>query len=218
MQKRLSLLTLAGSVAAILGTAVLMIACGSSNSSMNNLTPAQAQAVASAVSTGVSQSLEGAFGAASVERSGGRVRLESGSPRTGTPTCNLTSSNGTFSCQLSQTYSCSGGGTMAVSGSVSGSVSDSGTGSIAEQISADPAACSVDGITLNGDPTVNVSGQLQLSDWNPVWPVTATETGAVTFGPNPSGTCQLNVTFTVNSSLTCSISGTACGQTVSGSC
>jgi hypothetical protein len=107
---------------------------------------------------------------------------------------------------------------MAVSGNVGGSVSDSGTGSIQEQIAATPTNCSVDGITLNGDPDVTVAGQVNLSDWAPVWPVTGTETGGVSYGPNPSGTCQLNVTFTVNSNLTCTISGTACGQTVSGGC
>jgi hypothetical protein len=216
--KNFSLRSTTFSLSILVAIAVLMIGCGNSNSSMNNLTSAQAQAVASAVSTGVSQSLEGAFGVASVERGVGVTRIEDGSPRTTTPSCTLSSSNGNFNCQISQSFSCSGGGTMAISGDVSGSVSDSGTGSIQEQIAADPTNCSVDGTTLNGDPNVTVAGQFNISNWSPQWPLTGTETGGVTYGPNPSGSCQLNVTFTVNSNLTCTISGTACGQSVSGSC
>jgi hypothetical protein len=218
MKKTVSVRTIAFSLSAVVAIAVLMIGCGNSNSSMNNLSSAQAQAVASAVSTGVSQSLEGAFGVASAERGVGVTRIEDGFPRTNTPSCTLSSSNGNFSCQISQSFSCSGGGTMAISGNVSGSVSDSGTGSIQEQIAADPTNCSVDGTTLSGDPNVAISGQFNISNWSPVWPVTGTETGGVSFGPNPSGTCQFNVTFSVNSNLTCTTSGTACGQPVSGSC
>jgi hypothetical protein len=218
MQNKASVPTIVFSLGTIVAIAVLMIGCGSSNSSMNNLTSAQAQAVASAVSTSVSQSIEGAFGVASGERGVGVTRIVDGSPRTSTPSCTLSSSNGSFSCQISQSFSCSGGGTTAVSGNISGSVSESGTGSIQEQVVATPTNCSVDGITLNGDPDVTVAGQFNISNWSPVWPVTGTETGGVTYGPNPSGTCQLNVTFTVNSNLSCTISGTACGQTVSGNC
>jgi hypothetical protein len=72
---------------------------------------------------------------------------------------------------------------MAISGKVSDSGNQSGTGSVEEQISATPPSCSVDGIRLNGDPEVNVSGQFELSERSPVWPVKGTETGAVTFGP-----------------------------------
>jgi hypothetical protein len=48
--------------ATVVGLAVL-IGCGSSNSMNNNLTPAQAQSVAAAVSSGVVQAMTGALGA-----------------------------------------------------------------------------------------------------------------------------------------------------------
>ena len=97
-------------------------------------------------------------------------------------------------------------------------MSTSGTGSAQAQIAANPANCSVNGIVLNGNPQVNLAAQLNILNDSPVWPVTGTETGGVTYGPNPSGSCQLNLSFSVNSNSSCTVTGTACGQTVSGSC
>ena len=98
-----------------------------------------------------------------------------------------------------------------------GTLDSSGTGSVQEQIAAKPANCSVDGLVLNGG-TVNVDGTINVSSGMIVFPVTASETGSVMFGPKPTGVCMLDVTFTVNSNLACTTTGTACGQPVSGSC
>ena len=204
------------SIATVVGVALLMICCGSSPS--NNLTSAQAQAVASAVSSSISQSLKGAFGMPAANTHLGVTGIEESSPRASTPACTLSPSGGTFNCPIAQTVSCSGGGTIAVSGDIAGTLNSSGTGSVQEQIAATPANCTVDGLVINGDPQVNVAGQINVSNGMIVFPVTGTETGGVTFGPKPSGTCMFNVTFTVNSNLTCTTTGTACGQPVSGSC
>ena len=203
------------SIATILGAALVMIGCGSSSSS--TLTPAQAQAVASAVSSSVSQSLKGAFGVASAKTDVGVTAMEESSPRASTPTCTPPSSGGTFNCMLAQTVPCSGGGTISVSGDIMGTLDSSGTGSVQEQIAARPANCSVDGLVLNGG-TVNVDGTINVSSGMIVFPVTASETGSVMFGPKPTGVCMLDVTFTVNSNLACTTTGMACGQPVSGSC
>lgn len=108
---------------------------------------------------------------------------------------------------------------MAISGTIDGTLDNSSNGSVQGQIAADPANCSVgDGIVINGDPSVNVTTVVNVANSNPVFPLTGTETGAVTYGPNPSGTCQLNVNYSISSSLSCTQTGTACGQPVSGIC
>jgi hypothetical protein len=202
------------SIATLVGAPLLMIGCGSNLS--NTLAPAQAQAVASAVSSSISQSLQGGFGVAAAKT--GVTGIEGSSQRASIPTCTLTTSGGTFNCTIAQTVPCSGGGTISVSGDFTGTLNSSGTGSVQEQIAATPANCSVDGLVINGDPQVNVAGQINVSNGMIVFPVTGTETGGVTFGPKPSGSCTFNVTFTLNSNLTCTLAGTACGQPVSGSC
>ena len=203
--------------ATVVGLAALMIGCGGSNSMNNSLSPAQAQSVATAVSSGVVQAMTGALGAVIDPLPGGMRRIGP-VPNTSAVSC-VTSANGE-SCTwpISTNFSCPGGGTMAVSGDLSGTLSNTGNGSAQAQITATPANCSVNGVVLNGDPSVTVAGQASIGNYAPVWPVTGTETGGVTFGPNPSGSCQLNLTFTVNESLSCTVTGTACGHTVSGSC
>jgi hypothetical protein len=48
--------------------------------------------------------------------------------------------------------------------------------------------------------------------------VSLTEEGGISYGPNPSGSCSLNTTYTINSVSSCTITGTVCGQSVSGTC
>jgi hypothetical protein len=221
MQKKVSAHAVGLSMAPVVGIAVLLIGCGSNSPNSNSsptLTQAQAQAVAKAVSNGINQALTSAFGAASLNASAKVMRENEIAPSATTPTCSVTSSGETCNWPISETFSCPGGGTMAVTGDVNGSVTDAGTGSIEEQIAATPASCSIDGIVISGAPQVTVGGQLNLSNWAPVWPLSGTEDGGVTYGPNPSGTCQFNVSFSINSDLSCTVSGTACGQLVNSGC
>ena len=215
MPKSVTFPVISLSIAAIVGVALLMMDCGSSSSS--TLTPAQAQAVASAVSSGVSQSLQRAFGVASAKTNGSAVSIEELSPLTSTPTCTLSVSGGTINCMVAQSVSCAGGGTISVSGAITGTLNSSGTGDVQEQIAAMPINCSVDGLVLNG-PGVTVTGQINVANGMIVFPVTGSETGDVQYGPKPSGSCMFDVMFSVNSNLTCTTTGTACGQPVTGNC
>lgn len=207
------------SLAAILSIALLIIACGSGNSNSSALTQAQAQAIATAISNGLGQALAGTFGAPAVERSTDAMhRVETAANAATPPVCMPSSAGQTCTWPISGTYACPGGGIMEVSGQITGSLNTAGSGSAQVQIAAVPASCSVNGMILNGAPQVNVGGQMSLVKDMPEWPVTASETGAVSYGPHPSGTCPLNLTYSVNSNLSCTVSGTACGQSVSGSC
>ena len=207
------------SLAAMVGIALLIIACGSGNSNSSALSQAQAQAIATAVSNGIGQALAGTFGASSLRPSTDAMRRVEPAANTATPpVCTPSSAGQTCTWPISGTFACPGGGTMAVSGKITGSLNTTGSGSAEVQIAAVPAGCSVNGMILNGAPQVNVAAQMNLLHDMPEWPVTGSESGALSYGPNPSGTCQLNLTYTVNSNLGCTLSGTACGQSVSGSC
>jgi hypothetical protein len=199
--------------------AVLMLGCGSHNSMPNNLTAAQAQAIATALSNGASQAMTGAFGVASTRTGVNAMRrVEPAAPNVVTTTCTATSGGEMCTWPISSTFNCPGGGTMPITGMIAGTLSSTGDGSVAAQIAATPTNCSVDGLVLNGDPEVDIAGQINFSGSAPVYPVTGTETGGVKYGPSPSGSCQLNLTYTVNSNLSCTVTGTACGHSISGNC
>jgi len=207
------------SLAAIVSLALLILGCGSGNSNSSALTQAQAQAIATAVSNGIGQALAGTFGAPSLRPSSDAMRRVGTAANAATPPLCMPSSAGqTCTWPISGTFACPGGGTMAVSGKITGSLNTTGSGSAQVQIAGVPASCSVNGMILNGAPQVDVAAQMNVLNDMPEWPVTGSETGAVSYGPHPSGTCQLNLTYTVNSNLSCTVSGTACGQSVSGSC
>lgn len=222
MIRKVHALAIASFAASVVGLALLMIGCGSSNSmnrSMNNsLSPAQAQSVATAVSSGVVQAMTGALGAGVIDPLPTGMRRIDPAPNTSAISCVSSATGESCTWPIATTFNCPGGGTMAVAGDLSGTLSNTGNGSAQAQITATPANCSVNGVVLNGDPSVTVAGQASIGNYAPVWPVTGTETGGVTFGPNPSGSCQLNLKFSVNASLNCTVTGTACGETVSGSC
>jgi hypothetical protein len=209
--------------------AILCGGCGNSsnNNSMSNnsMSQAQAQAVTDQVSQAIAQALGGTVpssvpptGASrpSLATAVGDLRPDSSAGCTPTSTgesCNFPISLTDFPCTGAQ------GGTISVTGDIDGTLNDSGAGSVSGQFTITPANCSVSNLVINGAPSINVAGQIDFTaDENLVFPISFTETGGISYGPNPSGSCQLNATYTINSSLSCTVSGTVCGQSVSGSC
>jgi hypothetical protein len=119
---------------------------------------------------------------------------------------------------ISASGPCSKGGTISVTGDIQGTLNNSGSGSLAAQVTITPANCAVSNITFNGDPNISIAGQINFTNMGPTFPITLMEGGGITYGPNPSGTCQLNVTYSINSVSSCMATGTVCGQPVSGKC
>jgi hypothetical protein len=94
-----------------------------------------------------------------------------------------------------------------------------GSGSVSAQLTITPTNCSVSNLIVNGDPSISISGQISFADnETPTFPISFMETGGISYGPNPSGSCQLSATYTINSSFACTVTGTVCGQSVSGTC
>jgi hypothetical protein len=206
---------------------ILCLGCGSSNNSMSNnsMSQAQAQAVAVEVSQAMCQALGGVTPCdppTSEARPSLATAVRDIHPDASTG-CNPNSSGGqtcNFPISLPN-FACSGsqGGTISVTGDIQGTLDNTGAGSVSGTFTITPAECSVSNLILNGDPNINVAGQIDFTaNETPAFPVTFTETGGISYGPNPSGSCQVNATYTISASLSCTISGTVCGQTVSGNC
>jgi hypothetical protein len=207
--------------------AILSILCtGCGGSSMNsNMSQAQAQAVAQQVSQAIAQALGNAVPSTAPAASGTRPSLST-AVRNMYPDamggCTSTSNGQNCNFPISLMNSpCTGsqGGTISVIGDIDGTLNNSGAGSLSGQFTITPANCSVSNLIVNGDPSISVTGQINFTDnETPTFPITFTETGGISYGPHPSGSCQVNASYTINSSLACTISGTVCGQPVSGSC
>jgi hypothetical protein len=117
-------------------------------------------------------------------------------------------------------YPCTGpqAGTISVTGDIDGTLTDAGAGSLSGQFTITPANCSVSNLLVNGDPSISVAGQINFTNTAITFPVVFTETGGLSYGPNPSGSCQVNATYTINAQLACTVAGTVCGQPVNGTC
>jgi hypothetical protein len=207
---------------AIAFVAMLWSSCGGGSNSMSNntLSAAQAQAISQQVVASITTALGNSLG----------VGLPSDEPR---PTlgkvigeahpdassgCTSTATGESCSFPLSYSGSCSGGGTISVSGDVSGSLNNSGSGSVDAQIAVTPDNCSVSNVTFNGDPDITIGGQIAFANSGPSFPITFSEGGGISYGPNPSGSCQVNVIYSINSLSSCTVTGSVCGQSVNGSC
>ena len=201
---------------------ILSSGCGG-GSSMSNMSQAQAQAVAQQFSQAVVQALGTAVPATAPSAAPPSLSTAVRDLRPDAlPGCTSTSTGQNCNIPISLTnYPCTGsqGGTISVTGDVDGTLNNTGSGSLSAQLTITPAQCSISNLIVNGDPSITVGGQINFTNnETPVFPVTFTETGGISYGPNPSGSCQVNATYTINSSLACTVSGTVCGQPVSGSC
>ena len=210
---------------------LLLTGCGGSGMSMPaspaspTLSAAQAQSVTEQVLQAVQTAFTNAITETSQPAEEGHQSLSKSlatfHPDATTPGCTATSTGQNCNFPLSSTVQCSSGGNISVSGDISGSLSNSGSGMADAKITVTPANCAVSSVTFSGEPNITLSSQFSFSDNNGqigiVFPIALSEGGGISFGPNPSGTCQLDVTYSINSG-SCSVTGTVCGQSVNGNC
>lgn len=204
---------------------ILSPGCGSGNSSSssnsNTLTAAQAQALSQQVVQAVTAALEGAFGVTqppAIQARPSLSRVIGGVHADQSSGCTPTSTGPSCNFPLSYSGPCSAGGTISVSGDIEGTLNSSESGSISTQVTITPTNCVASNLTFNGDPNISIAGQIGFSNAEPTFPISLTENGGVSYGPNPAGSCQVNVTYTISSLSSCTVTGTVCGQSVSGGC
>jgi hypothetical protein len=204
-------------VAALVAASLVCLNCGSSSSN-HNLSAAQAQAVSQELFTALDLAMASGFQAPVPSAETPRLPSILQSIHASQTGCTLTNTG--ESCNIPITYSgpCPNGGTIGVTGDFIFTLDNSGDGSDSTALTVTPTNCAVSNTTFNGDPSVTVATQFSFQNSLPLYPITFTESGGITFGPNPSGSCTLNVNVSVTSATTCSVSGTICGQSVNGSC
>ena len=196
----------------------LTLSAGCGSSSHNNLSAAQAQAVSQEVDVALQAALTNAFSTGQAADTHPSLAAIAGDLTPDQLSC-VTSASGT-TCNIPVTYSgpCPGGGTIGVSGDFDFTLNSAGDGSDNSTLTITPTNCSVSNETINGDPNITVATQINFTNDAPVFPITLTETGGISFGPNPSGSCTVNETLTITSATSCTKSGNFCGRTLSGSC
>jgi hypothetical protein len=204
---------------------ILCFGCGSNNPPNHSMSPAQSQAVSDQIVQALTQALGSAVSSNPVAVKDLRPSLSSAvndlrPDASSGCTSTSTGENCNFPISL-MNDPCSGpqGGTISVTGDVDGTLNTNDSGSLGAQFTITPTNCSVSNLIINGDPNIGVGGQINFNaGLNPAFPFTFTETGGISYGPNPSGTCQLNVTYSLSSLSSCTVTGTVCGQSVNGSC
>ena len=210
-------LRVACAIAALTLISLMSMTCGSS--SHNNVSQAQAQAISAqlfsalnsamvaglppvAASTGTRPSLGESLERAHAQSSG----------------CTITSSGESCNFPISYQGPCPSGGTMNVAGDIVYTLDTSGNGSDSSTLTVTPSGCVVDNLTINGDPNVTFATQFNLKNNALAFPLTFSGMGGISFGPNPAGSCSIDVKATVASPTACTVSGSICGRSISGNC
>lgn len=206
---------------------IALMAAGCGGSTNHAITQTQAQAVAGALSAATSAGLGGSFSTSAspsddarrslstvVEDIGAAQNSARNSAQTG---CTQTANGETCSFPVSSNDSqpCTDGGTIAVSGTIAGTINNDGSGSLNAQLTLIPQNCAVSGVIISGAPSVIGTGQITLAQSAPVLPIVLTEVGNISFG---AGSCPVDLTYTVSSVNSCTVSGTACGYPITGTC
>ena len=115
--------------------------------------------------------------------------------------CAITNSGESCNIPISYQGPCPNGGTIAVSGDFIYTLDNSGNGSDSSTLTVAPAACAVNGVTFNGDPNVTFATAFQVQNNALAFPLTFSGVGGIS-----------------SSATSCSVSGSICGRSVSGSC
>jgi hypothetical protein len=197
---------------------LLCCSCGSNNNSVSN---AQAQAISQELVTAMQSALTGQFyggGSGGAHASLSRIIREARPEGESGCTQNPPIPNGeTCNFPISYTGTCPAGGTISVSGDFNVTLNNSGTGSDSSTLTIIPTNCGVSDLTINGDPSVTFATTIGYTNGVFDFPVTMNESGGISYGPHPSGSCTVNVSLTVQQN-SCSVSGSVCGHAVNGDC
>lgn len=119
------------------------------------------------------------------------------------------------------TVYCPAGGTIAVDGQFTMNLDANNTGQVIPTMTLTPSNCAVrtSNLVVNGDPNLKFTATMNVLNTQ-VTDFTATQIGGISYGPDPQGNCDSNLTITatVTPTQTCRVRGTACGQPVDYSC
>jgi hypothetical protein len=201
---------------------IVCAGCGSSASNSQGMSQAQAQAVSAQVSGAVAQALVNAFSGANAGdatvRKASLSTAVSGTHPDISSGCTPSGAGENCNWPVSYTATCDQGGTIAVTGDLATTLNGAGSGSLSSQLTLVPTNCGIVGTVINGDPNVGFVVNMNFVNSAPVFPITLPESGTISYGPNPSGTCSIAVTNTIASENSCTMTGMLCGSPVNEAC
>ena len=166
-----------------LAASLLLTSAGCGSSRSNTMSATQAQAVSQEFSMALQSALSTALPAAS------QVRRESHPSLAAIfaavhaeDSSGCTVSGNGESCTIPVSYSgnCPGGGTIGITGDFDFTLNSSGDGSDATSLTITPTNCSVSNLTINGDPSVTASTQINFANDAPVFPINSSAATPVT--------------------------------------
>ena len=204
-------------ISALALIALLLVACGDSTPKLSD---AQAQAISNEIFAALRSALVAGL-TPPASRSAALPTLpetlQSAQPVR--PRDCTISDNGE-SCNIAITYqgNCPEGGTIAIDGTFLYTLDNSGNGTDSSTLIVTPAACAVSDITFHGNPSLTFSTQFAMQGYALYFPIAFSGKGGITYGPNPAGSCSIDVSATATSPVSCTISGKICGRSVSGTC
>jgi len=205
-------------IAALTSLSLLCVTCGGSS---HSLSQAQAQAISQEVFTALNSAMVAGLTPTGTSTAPTRPSLGEIVERArSAQSSGCTVTNSGESCNIPITYqgACPKGGSISVSGDFMYTLDNSGNGSDSSTLMVTPAACAVDNVTFNGNPSVRFATQFNLQNYGLAFPITFSGVGGISYGPNPSGSCSINVKATATSVTSCSVSGSICGRSVRGNC
>lgn len=205
-------------IAALISLSLLCITCGGGSS--HSLSQAQAQAISQELFSALNSAMVAGLTPSSTSTAATRLSLGQILERAQPAQSGCTVTNSGESCNIPITYqgTCPKGGTIGVTGDFEYTLDNSGNGSDSSTVTVTPAACAVDNVTFNGNPSVTFATQFNLQNYGLAFPISFSGTGGISYGPNPAGSCSINVKATASSPTSCSVSGSICGRSVSGNC
>ena len=210
-------LRIACAIAALTLVSFMAMTCG--GSSHSQVSQAQAQAISAELFAALNSAMVAGLtpGAAST---GAPPSLGETLERARAQLSGCTTTPSGESCNIPINYQgpCPSGGTIQVAGDFVYTLDSSGNGSDSSTLTLTTSSCVVDNLTLNGDPNVTFATQFDLKNYALAFPISFSGMGDISFGPNPEGSCRIDVKGTATSPTTCSVSGSICSRSVSGSC
>jgi hypothetical protein len=204
-------------IAALTSLSLLCVTCGGSS---HSLSQAQAQAISRELFTALNSAMVTGLTPSGTSTAATRPSLGEILERARAQSSACTVTNSGESCNIPITYQgpCPNGGTISVAGDFAYTLDNSGNGSDSSTLTVTPAACAVNNVTFNGNPNVTFATQFNLQNYGLAFPLTFSGMGGISYGPNPTGSCSINVNATATSISSCSVSGNICGRSVSGKC
>ena len=211
-------LRIACAIASLVLLSLVSITCG--GSSHNNLSQAQAQAISAELFGALNSAMIAGLTPTPASGTVTRPSLGEIMERVHAQPLGCTVTNNGQSCNTPISYQgpCPKGGTISVTGDLMYTLDNSGNGSDSSTLTITPLACVLNDLTINGDPSVTFATQFNLQNNMLAYPILFSGIGGISFGPNPSGSCSINVKATVASPTSCSVSGSICGRSVNGHC